>query len=64
LIQAALSVDGSAVTELVGGVTSIVFSHVGVAIGALASNTTVAVFEICVPVSIPLLRITLNNHAA
>jgi hypothetical protein len=38
----AFSVAGSAVTLLVGGFTSRVFSHVWVRMAALVSNTTVA----------------------
>src|ERR1039457_1267391 len=57
---ATVSSTGSAVTALVGGVTSMVFNHVGVRIGALASNTTFAWLVICVPVLRVPMGFTLN----
>ena len=53
-------VAGSAWTELAGGVTSSVFVHVSVLIGALESKTTVAVLLITVPVVSPALGATLK----
>src|SRR5207249_2731723 len=53
-------VAASESTWVAGGSRSIVLSHVGVAIGALVSNTTRAWFWIAVPVANPLLGITVN----
>src|SRR6202050_291347 len=52
---------GSVATALTGGVTSMVFSHVGVLIGAFASKTIVAVFWITVPVLTPAFGTTVRK---
>src|ERR1035438_9553401 len=57
---AVASIAGSVATALTGGVTSMVFSQVGVPMGALASKTTVARLAIWVPVVRLLLGLTVK----
>src|SRR5271169_3551592 len=53
-----LDADGVTVT---GGITPIVLSHIGVEIGAFASNTMVAWLVICVPNASPCFGSTVKR---
>jgi hypothetical protein len=57
------SVAGSGVTELLGGVTSSVFDHVGVAIDGFWSNTIAAWLLMIVPVGSELLALAVTITA-